>query len=301
MNANVVGSLLRVASIAAVPLAALAISAPAGAQRNGQRELFDWRGRVDQEVRVEMQGGRTAVVPMGPREMIGYDNARAVGGLPSMNGYVTVQMREGRGRADVVQQPSARNGYTTVVRIRDTQSGAGQYDVAAFWQPDGHYGYGSSGAYGQYGQYPDNGQYGQYDQYPDNAQYGQYGRYPNDGRYGTYQRPVIVVQQSPVYGDRDDRPVYGDRDDRGMADGKALPVPQRQSGYPSRDQYPVRGHVYGNGGYQNGNAHASNALPGTPQTTQHARTQPAPTPTQSGKALPGTPNGADHSIWRHGH
>ena len=277
MNANVVGSLLRVASIAAVPLAALAISAPAGAQRNGQRELFDWRGRVDQEVRVEMRGDRTSVVPMGPREMIGYDNARAFGGVPSTNGYVTVQMREGRGRVDVVQQPSARNGYTTMVRIRDTQSGAGSYDVAAFWQPTGNYGYGNSGAYGQHpdngqhGRYPDNGQHGRY---PDNGQYGQYGQYPNNGRYGTYQRPVIVVQQRPVYGDRDDRDA---RDDRG---------------------------VYDNGGYQRGSVQTGKTLPGTAQPTQRDRTRSVPAPTQSGdsgKALPGTSNRTGHSTWQRGH
>ena len=97
-----------------------------------------------------------------------------------------------------------RTGYTTMLRMRDTQSGVGSYDVAAFWQPSGNYGYGNSGTYGQYGQYPSNGEFGQY---------------PNDGRYGTNQRPVIVARQCPVYGDRAGR---GARDDRGVVDGSRV-------------------------------------------------------------------------------
>src|SRR5439155_1197050 len=41
----------------------------------------------------------------------------------------------GRGQVDVVQQPTARNGYTAIVRVRDPQGGAGNYRINAFWQP----------------------------------------------------------------------------------------------------------------------------------------------------------------------
>ena len=271
MNAKFVGSVLRVASMAAVPLAVLSMSAPASAQGAAQRELFDWRGNVDQEVRVEMQGGRASVIGMGPREMTGYDNARTIAGIPSTNGYVSVQMRQGRGNADVVQQPSAQNGYTTVVRIRDTQSGAGSYDIAAFWQPAGNYGYGDNGQYGNYGQ---SGNYGQYGQ---NGNYGQY------GQYGTYPREVVV--QQPVY-----RPVYGNR---GVEGGKALPAPSRVIVNPSRTQYP--GRVQNDGRYQTGNAQVGKTLPGDAQQSRTGRNFPAANQAsqsgqsgQSGKALPGT-------------
>lgn len=170
MNTRFVDCIIRTASIVAIPVAVLAISVPASAQRTVQRQLFEWRGNVDQEIRVQMQGGRTAVMAMGPREMTRYNNVRALSALPSASGYVTVQMRRGRGRADVVEQPTARNGYTTVIRIRDTQGGAGAYDVAAFWQSD------RTSSYG------------------DRSQYGNY------GRYNTYPRTVIV--QQPVYDNR---------------------------------------------------------------------------------------------------
>ena len=298
MNAKFVGSVLRVASIVTVPIAVMSISATAGAQRGrqrgGQRELFEWRGRVDQEVRVEMQGDRSAVIAMGPREMTGYDNARAMSGVPSTNGYVSVQMRQGRGVADVVQQPSARNGYTTIVRIRDTQSGAGSYDVVAFWQPARNYGYGNSGQYGRYennGRYGDNGQYGDEGQYDDNGrhgddgQYGDDGEYGNDGNYGRYGRyPPRVVIQQPVY-----QPVYGGR----RAGGKTLPAPDRGSAYPS-DQYPGRGN---NERYQRGNAQAGKSLPGDNQGRRSDRSRGDENQQgqsgQSGKALPGT-NRSNH-------
>jgi hypothetical protein len=281
MNTKRVGSFLGVASIAAIPLAALSISASAGAQGIAQRELFDWRGNVDQEVRVQMQGNRADVVPMGPREMIGYDNARAMGDIPAVDGYVTVQMREGRGYADVVEQPSAQNGYTTVVRVRDTQGGVGSYDVAAFWQPMSGYGYGDNAQYGQYGNYDT---------------YNTYGAYGNPGAYQTY--PQVIMEQ-PVYRP-EYRPVHGDRDNIG---GRALPAPERAHDY---SQYPAQpNHAPDNGRYQNdnrsqnGNAHASRpTAPATlPSQSNHQPDRAVPRPTN------GTTNGESHhdGSWQRGH
>ena len=273
MKTRFVNSVLRVASVAAVPLAVLAVSAPASAQRSVQRPLFEWRGNVDQEIRVQMQGSRASVMAMGPREMIGYDNARAMSALPPANGYVTVQMRQGRGRADVVEQPTRQNGYTTVVRIRDTQSGAGAYDVAAFWQPDGNIEYGNGG----YGAYGDDGQYRNYGQYRRTQNYGRYDAYP----YNTYPQTVIVQ-----------RPVYGDR---GVQGGKALPAPQRSNTYPTRQRYPDR--ATPNGGYQSGHAQPGKTLPTTSAQSGQS--------SQSGKALPGADRSnqqdQQNHRWPHGH
>lgn len=283
MDAKFVGSIAKVAALAAVPLAALSISVPAGAQGYGQRQLFDWRGNVDQEVRVEMQGERTSVIPIGPREMIGYDNARAIAGLPSTDGYVTVQMREGRGYADVVEQPSAQNGFTTIVRIRDTQGGVGQYDVAAFWQPAAGYGYGNQADYGSYG-----GQYDAYGQYGNDGNYSNYSNYGNYGNYNAYPQRVIVVQSPPVYR----QPVYVGRDR--VVIGKTLP--DRVNSYP--EHATDRGADRGN--YQNDNAQAGKTLPRTAQPRPAERVQPAPQPAQSGKTLPNENNGGQHG-WQRGH
>lgn len=117
----------------------------------GAREIFEWQGTVDKEVRVQMEGNRTAVMAIGNNER-GLGRARATSGVPGQDGYVSVQTVEGRGRVDVVQQPSANNGYTTIVRVRDPQSGGAPYRIAAYWQPTGNYGaYGNTGNYGTYG------------------------------------------------------------------------------------------------------------------------------------------------------
>ena len=46
--------------------------------------------------------------------------------------YVT--NAQGRGHVTVVQQPSAYNGYTTIVRVRDPQGGYGYYDFDLTWR-----------------------------------------------------------------------------------------------------------------------------------------------------------------------
>lgn len=199
---NLTSAVTRVARVAALPLAAIALPAVAHAQRGSQRELFEWRGNVDQEVRIQMRGGRASVMDMGPRENGAYDQVRPVSAVPATDGYVNVQVLQGRGRVDVVQQPSAQNGYTTIVRVRDTQGGRGSYDIAAFWQPTGNSGYGNSG-YGNYG-------------YGNPGAYGSYGTaYPTRGsvQQQVYQPVYEPVYQStkPVPGatTRSTGPVYG--------------------------------------------------------------------------------------------
>jgi hypothetical protein len=268
MKTGFVSAVLRVAAVAAMPLAALTISAPVSAQGAGQRELFDWRGNVDQEIRVQMQGGRTSVMAMGPREMTGYDNARAMSGVPATNGYVTVQMRQGRGNADVVQQPTAQNGYTTVVRVRDTQSGAGSYDISAFWQPTGNVAYGNGGQYGNYGTY------------------GQYGQYGNYGQYNTYPPRTVIVQQ----------PVYVNRGGA-VSGGKTLPVPARTNVIPARPRYQDR--VTPNG-YENGRTQVGKSLPAAGHAAPQASGHTTHGTAQSGKTLPAAaPNQENPYSHRH--
>lgn len=251
MKTGIVRTLARGA---ALPLAAIALPAVAHAQRGAQRELFEWSGNVDQEVRIQMRGGQASMMGMGPRDATVYDHVRAVSGVPAAPGYVTVQMLQGRGRADVVQQPSAQNGYTTVVRVRDMQSGAGQYDLAAYWQPTGNYGYGN----GRY----NNGGYG-------NGQYGTYGTYgkqiPNGGStQPVYRNGYPVNQQGyPVNqggkqlpGTQPNAPVYGTypypAGQRVNPNGKVLPAGAQRAHWHQHDHGDDDGNDRGNG---HGNKH----------------------------------------------
>lgn len=116
-------------ALPAFAFALLAGAAPAAAQG---RQLFEWSGRVDREVQITMRG-REATVTDG---RFGVSNGRisTEGWLPRERGEVTVRVEGGRGNAWVVQQPSNRNDYTTIVRVRDTRAGNGRVRVQAYWR-----------------------------------------------------------------------------------------------------------------------------------------------------------------------
>jgi hypothetical protein len=101
---------------------------------SAQRELFQWSGRVDQQVLLTMSGRKVTTSNVGPSEP-GQLGMTVISSLPSREGEVSVRMLEGRGTVDVIRQPSAENGYTAVIRIRDPQGGSGMYHIEADWQP----------------------------------------------------------------------------------------------------------------------------------------------------------------------
>lgn len=104
---------------------------PAGAQ---QRVILDWSGRVDSVARITIQGGGARVSLVGTQDN-GAGELRVRNELPHRDGNLTVQVAEGRGDVDVVQQPRADNDYTAIVRIRDHSSGADTYRITALWTP----------------------------------------------------------------------------------------------------------------------------------------------------------------------
>src|SRR6476661_5413648 len=109
-----------------LPLSVAALAVSASSLFAQGRPLFDWSGRVDREVRITMHGrdARTQTAGRIPLERSRLDVA---GALPQ---------QDGRGDVDVVQQPSARNDYTMIMRIADRSSGVDNYRVTAYWTPD---------------------------------------------------------------------------------------------------------------------------------------------------------------------
>jgi hypothetical protein len=131
-------------------VAALAGSASVLSAQQG-RPLFEWSGRVDREVQIAMRDRETWLGGVDGQNARGRADVEGV--LPRHDGRVYVRVENGRGNVDVVQQPSARNNYTTIVRIIDPQGGADRYRISAFWQGD-QYGstddrYGRPGDYGR--------------------------------------------------------------------------------------------------------------------------------------------------------
>jgi hypothetical protein len=116
-----------------IPLAAVALVGAAPMVLAQGQELFEWNGRVDREVQITMRGSSLRTTDIGQNEP-GRERSRAFSALPRQDGQVSVQVVNGRGTVDVIQQPSAQNGYTTTVRIQDPRGGADNYRLVAYWQ-----------------------------------------------------------------------------------------------------------------------------------------------------------------------
>lgn len=120
----------------AVPLAiaqSIIIGQPRVVSNDRGSQLFEWSGEVDREVQVVMRGSSVWTNNVGQTERP-RARTRTYNRLPGESGQVYVQMMSGRGRADVIQQPSRQNNYTTIVRILDDRSGSAGYRIAAYWQ-----------------------------------------------------------------------------------------------------------------------------------------------------------------------
>ncbi|MCS7314069.1 MAG: hypothetical protein RMI94_07160 [Bryobacterales bacterium] len=92
-----------------------------------------WRGRVDGTVRVTLQGTQAVaeVISGGPVEE---ENAQFLRSLPNRNlPDATVRKLRGRGRVEIVEYPSARNGYRLVFEIEDPRGGSDGYEVEVSW------------------------------------------------------------------------------------------------------------------------------------------------------------------------
>jgi hypothetical protein len=115
-------------------LVSLALVTGATSALSAQERLFEWRGRVDHEVRIAMRGNDVWTQDVSGRRTRGAQ-ARVSRALPNQAGQVRVQLLSGRGNVSVIQQPSSSNNYTTIVRIYDGGGGADRYHLAAHWLP----------------------------------------------------------------------------------------------------------------------------------------------------------------------
>ena len=118
-----------------LPLSVAVLAVSASSLFAQGRPLFDWSGRVDREARIVMRG-RDARLQTNERVPFQRSRLDVATALPERDGRVSVRVQDGRGNVDVVQQPSARNDYTAIVRIVDRSGGADNYRVTAYWMPD---------------------------------------------------------------------------------------------------------------------------------------------------------------------
>lgn len=121
------------ATVALVSAAPMALAQWGRQASNQGRELFEWSGSVDREKQIVMRGDRVWTNDVGRTEPRAA-RARTFSSIPREDGRVVVQVINGRGNVEVIQQPTARNNYQTVVRIVDPASGSDNYRLAAYWQ-----------------------------------------------------------------------------------------------------------------------------------------------------------------------
>jgi hypothetical protein len=201
-----------------LPLSVAALAVSASSLFAQGRPLFDWSGRVDREVRITMHGrdARTQTDGRVPFERSRLDIASA---LPQTDGFVSVRLQDGRGDAQVVQQPTARNDYTTIVRIVDRSGGADSYRLTAYWEPYGNGGYGTRD---NRDGYPSRGGYGRDNRGGYGRDNGGYGR--GNGGYGNggYGRQVSALRWSGDVDDQLEIRIQGNRIDYRTLSGKSV-------------------------------------------------------------------------------
>lgn len=150
-------TLAAAAILTLAPVAGAQYSMARYPSSSSARELFVWEGRVDREVQLVVRDDRLVVRPFGSNESAG-GSSRLFTTMPRQDGYLRLERVDGRGSVEVLEQPSASNGYRAVVRLSDPRSGAGSYRVAAYWEPARN---GSGrGGYGRGDGRDDNGSWG---------------------------------------------------------------------------------------------------------------------------------------------
>lgn len=100
-----------------------------GRRQNQAPAVLHWSGEVDADAEVRWQAASVTQQATNGNPLRGVRSSVEATRSRGMNATdaVTVSLRSGRGSVDVIQQPSQSNNWTTVVRIRDPQSGYGRY------------------------------------------------------------------------------------------------------------------------------------------------------------------------------
>lgn len=99
---------------------------------NGQETAaLRWSGDVDGEVLISWRGNDVSQRMINGAAVRSASSNVVGNPMRARGGQVVVSTREGRGRVEVVQQPTASNGYTSIIRIIDPERGYGHYDITA--------------------------------------------------------------------------------------------------------------------------------------------------------------------------
>ncbi|MES2177523.1 MAG: hypothetical protein V4550_06625 [Gemmatimonadota bacterium] len=99
-----------------------------------QTATLHWSGDVDGEAQVIWRANSVSQRTLSGGSVRVQNSSVSGDPAERQYGQLTLNVRQGRGRVDVVQQPSAQNRWTGIIRIVDPQGGYGRYDIDARWQ-----------------------------------------------------------------------------------------------------------------------------------------------------------------------
>ena len=94
-----------------------------------------WSGDVDGEAQIIWRPGSVSQRSVRGNTVRVQNSAVSGSAMTaSQYGQLTLNVRQSRGRVEVVQQPTAQNRYTGIIRILDGGRGYSHYDFDATWQ-----------------------------------------------------------------------------------------------------------------------------------------------------------------------
>src|SRR5439155_23671941 len=94
--------------------------------------VLHWSGEIDDNVRIRLAPSGITYRTVAGKEPGGV--VSSFNGIPQGATHLTVNQTEGRGSVVVLQQPSAANNYTAVLRITDPQRGSSHYTFDVIWR-----------------------------------------------------------------------------------------------------------------------------------------------------------------------
>jgi hypothetical protein len=98
------------------------------------RGQCDIRLQVDNEVEVSVRGDNVVIHNIAGRDAYDDGNTECNAPLPDYPpAHFNFEVKEQRGDIRLVEEPSRRNGFAAVVRIRDSSGGQGRYHFRLSW------------------------------------------------------------------------------------------------------------------------------------------------------------------------
>ncbi|HEY9226616.1 MAG TPA: hypothetical protein VIP11_08225, partial [Gemmatimonadaceae bacterium] len=101
---------------------------------NRRGTVMHWSGNVDDELEIRLQNGRVEYRTIRGAQPTSIRVNAANASRSPQGTQFGIAGNQGRGSVTIAQQPSAWNGNTTVIRIRDPQGGYGYYDFDLIWR-----------------------------------------------------------------------------------------------------------------------------------------------------------------------